>query len=456
MRYSDVAEKYYKDTKKRILENVLAAENNSSERSRTITIGEKSNIENIENEEINIMTNNRMTNNGAKIRNSKGIIAAACAVVVMGSGVFALNSMKAANSSNVSSRPESLKDIVVTADEDSASETSENEKNDDTAKVDEKKEEISRVDVKEKKDSSTAEVKEKNDSKTEAKENTSGNAETNNNSTPSNDQSDVIDRGGHAHALNDETMYNDRNYQFDEDNYVSVEFDREIDDATIICGATVTSRELYGVLSKFDVRPISEFNNNELENINTLEYKCTVKFDGQWFKGTDLMDKLSQVPQYNSSTGELEVMVPLGRKITDDDDNGWYYASKQDEIEFPELCSVGEKVMLKLELNDFAGNIGLCGEDVFIYDNDDKMYHSEQFYVTKLGYEGSYEYKESMNNYLLNTFKGGTVEKAEQWVSYLGDTSIIKRIPSKRFSSGQVAEICYSLPDNCFVIFVAE
>ena len=106
-----------------------------------------------------------------------------------------------------------------------------------------------------------------------------------------------------------------------------------------------------------------------------LEYKCTVKFDGQWFKGADLMDKLSQVPQYNSSTGELEVMVPLGRKITDDDDNGWYYASKQDEIEFPELCSVGEKVMLKLELNDFAGNIGLCGEDVFIYDNDDKMYH---------------------------------------------------------------------------------
>ena len=46
MRYSDVAGKYYKDTKKRILENVLAAENNSSERSRTITIGEKSNIEN--------------------------------------------------------------------------------------------------------------------------------------------------------------------------------------------------------------------------------------------------------------------------------------------------------------------------------------------------------------------------------------------------------------------------
>ena len=41
MRYSDVAKKYYKDTKNRIFENVLAAEGYSGERSENKTNGEK-------------------------------------------------------------------------------------------------------------------------------------------------------------------------------------------------------------------------------------------------------------------------------------------------------------------------------------------------------------------------------------------------------------------------------
>ena len=293
MRYSDVAEKYYKDTKSRILQNVLAAEENGSERSQDIIIGEKENKEKI------IMTNGEVRKSTAKIRNNKGMIAAACAIVMIGSGAFAMNTFRSADTKGVSSRPDNMKEVVATtSDEDSSyneqkddTEAETDTKTDDDTKTEEKKEDISRVEVKEKKtDSSIADVKEKTtvNNRTEVNENTAVTADNNDNNTQTNEISDENDRGRHAEAGKDFEGYNEEdNRELPYDNvdiYVSPDLSDLLEDATTVFNGTITSVELYGRTRDDQFKPLSEYSESELENVGRLYFRCNVTADGQVFK----------------------------------------------------------------------------------------------------------------------------------------------------------------------------
>ena len=448
MRYSDVAEKYYKETKNRILENVLAAEENSGERSRVITIGEKNNIEKTENEERNIMTNN-----SAKIRSNKGMIAAACAVFIMGSGIFAMNSLKAANDSGVSSRPDNMREtLVTTADEDTSSDVSEYEQEADTsaeAEEDSRKETISRTDVKVKKDNSRDEVKEK----------TSDNAEKNNDSKPADVPNDENDKGGHAQAGNDyvkdDSSAAEKNYLYDDvEFHVDEQLSKELKLASMICEGTITSKEIYGRTASEEFKPLSEYPANELDNIRRLYFRCTVKLDGTCFKGQQLKEKLDDTEQYIPATGDMELVIPIGKKLSDDEFDE-VYASRESEIDDPDLYNVGEKMVVQYDMSEYDGKWSIVSEDAYRYDYNDHMYHNISFYVPNISYYEGYDYHESMMNWLISAKVGNNVSEAEDWLNFLGEDYTIRYEPSKR-SSGSVLYMAYSLPDNCYLIFAAE
>lgn len=89
MRYSEGIKKYHEDTKKRIFDEIIAAveAENSADISHTDSV-----IATADQEKEGITMKN--TNEGARIRSSRGsVIAAACAVLVIGGGVFAVNKM---------------------------------------------------------------------------------------------------------------------------------------------------------------------------------------------------------------------------------------------------------------------------------------------------------------------------------------------------------------------------
>lgn len=87
MRYSDAAEKYYNDTKKRIFENVIAAAENGDDRPDCTT-------EKIVHKKEHITMSRTENKEKYEIRRNKGAIAAAvCAVMILGGGGIALNKM---------------------------------------------------------------------------------------------------------------------------------------------------------------------------------------------------------------------------------------------------------------------------------------------------------------------------------------------------------------------------
>ena len=87
MRYSDAAEKYYNDTKKRIFENVIAAAENGDDRPDSTT-------EKIVHKKEHITMSRTENKEKYEIRRNKGAIAAAvCAVMILGGGGIALNKM---------------------------------------------------------------------------------------------------------------------------------------------------------------------------------------------------------------------------------------------------------------------------------------------------------------------------------------------------------------------------
>jgi hypothetical protein len=90
MRFSDGVKRYDKDTKKRIFDEIIAAAEKDSAAGDSHA-DSKAVITGQQNTEENIMKN---TNEKARIRNSRGgVIAAACAVLVVGGGIFAAGRM---------------------------------------------------------------------------------------------------------------------------------------------------------------------------------------------------------------------------------------------------------------------------------------------------------------------------------------------------------------------------
>lgn len=461
MRYSDVAQKYYKDTKNRILENVLAAEN-GGERSDGRIIGEK------ESKEKNIMTNSTAT-----VRNSKGIIAAACALVMLGSSTFVMHRLRTSDDREVSSRPDKVKSTVVTSsDEDTTSEV--NEEDNETApdaddsiseKSEEKKQEKKNDSGKttsaaEKADNSTIITLTDNSAKktdTSTKSDNSTPVSTVNDSTAAADSSVKADSNGSSADIRQADSTADIDYSLDEDNYINDDARREVDEAAFICEGTVTSKEIYGRTRTDEFKPLSEYTEDEMENVGRLYFRCTVRLDGRCFKGSELVPYLSQLREYDAASGDMVVTIPIGRRTSEyDDEFAGTYAETIDEADNTDLYNVGEKLLLAyyMELED--GALWKHAENVYRYDEYESMYHNVAYYVPTLKEEHEIEDYDGVMNYVLNTFKGGTPEAAEHWLSYLGKSYMIKYIPSKRFASGEVVSVNYSQPDGCYVIYVAE
>ena len=467
MRYSDVARKYYKDTKNRILENVLAAEN-GGERSDGRIIGER------ESKEKNIMTNST-----AIIRNSKGIIAAACALVMLGSSTFVMHRLRASDDREVSSRPDKVKSTVVTSsDEDTSSEVNE-EDNETAPDADDSTSEKSAEKKQEKKNDSgeTTSAAEKADNSNvvvlkddSAKKTDTGTNSDNstpvstvNDSTAAADSSSKADSNGSSADIRQADSTADIDYSLDEDNFVDETLLWEIEKFHFIGEGTITSKELYGCTTKNDVngyisddeyKPFTEFSEGEIDSVKRWYFRCTVKFDGKCYRGAEYMSYIAQTALYDQKSGDMIINIPVGRGYQNYSDIFLLNHIATEEDKNTDRYSVGEKVLVEIIFVPNDNGWDIYPNDIYRYDINDSMYHHFGYYISEMRRGG--EYKESTYNYILNTLKGGTPEAAEQWVNYLGESYMIEYIPSMRFASGEVVSVNYSQPDGCYVIYVAE
>ena len=177
-----------------------------------------------------------------------------------------------------------------------------------------------------------------------------------------------------------------------------------------------------------------------------------MKLDGTCFKGEEYLNDLSQSYDYDPTSGEMIVIIPVPRKAEYSD--GGAYAEKEYEMEDPDLYSAGDKLLVGYNVVDTGDGINIFENGTFKYDAADHMYHDSSFYVNAPSFDELTV--ESMTEYLMNSFKGGSVETAEKWISYRGENSVIRYTPSKRFASGQVVSVRYSPADGGFVIYAAE
>ena len=424
MHYSDVAKRYYDDTKNRILENVLAAEEYSGS-SQADTDGER------EKKEKNIMVSTK-TSSATRIRGGKGIIAAACALVMIGSGAVVMHGLKEAVEPATSSRPDRLMEMSVTSsDEDMTSDSQDHE-----------------ADEEDTKEKNTTEVKEKTSAEEEKKTDSRQTA----NSTVTSADGEDSSREEKPAANNESSTANESravSYELDGDNFVNDDILNEVNEAAFICGGTITSKDIYGRTASNDFRPLSEYADPTV--VTRLYFRCTLDLDGTCFKGSEVFSYLPQTREYDAATGDMELIIPIGKKQTEDmGDFAGNYAEDVNQIDNIDLYNVGDKMLVEY----YIDGTEIHAQDYYRYDPDDKIYHNTSYYVPSLREE--YSSQENMTNYLLNTFKGGSPETAEQWVGSLGESSVIRSIPSKRFSSGQVVSVNYSLNDNCYVIYTAE
>ena len=72
---------------------------------------------------------------------------------------------------------------------------------------------------------------------------------------------------------------------FDDDEYVSFELTELVNNTTILCEGTITSKEIYGRTIKNEFKPLKDYSESELDNMGRLYYRCTLRLDGTCFKG---------------------------------------------------------------------------------------------------------------------------------------------------------------------------
>ncbi len=413
----------------------------------------------------------RITETGKVIHFRRGAVIAACLAIVAAS-TFAVNTLVGGkigtdedNNSKIQIAQTSKPKIPVPAD----SGVTDEESNSDEEEI------ISETDsLSEKKDKNSSEKSDNSaDSKpvngTSEEEDKGGHAHARNPDDVSEDISDENDMGGHAHARNPDDVneeISDENdmgghahavnyeggYILDDDEYVSFELTELVNNTTILCEGTITSKEIYGRTRKNEFKPLKDYSESELDNMGRLYYRCTLRLDGTCFKGEEYLNDLSQSKDYDPANGEMIVIIPVPRKAEYSD--GGAYAEKEYEMEDPDLYSAGDKLLVGYNVVDTGDGINIFGNGTFKYDAADHMYHDSSFYVNAPSFDELTV--ESMTEYLINSFKGGSVETAEKWISYLGENSVIRNTPSKRFASGQVVSVRYSPADGGFVIYAAE
>ena len=383
----------------------------------------------------------RITETGKVIHFRRGAVIAACLAIVAAS-TFAVNTLVGGkigtdedNNSKIQIAQTSKPKIPVPAD----SGVTDGESNSDEEEI------LSETDSLSEKSDNSADSKPVNG--TSEEEDKGGHAHARNPDDVNEDISDENDMGGHAHAVNYEG-----GYILDDDEYVSFELTELVNNTTILCEGTITSKEIYGRTIKNEFKPLKDYSESELDNMGRLYYRCTLRLDGTCFKGEEYLNDLSQSNDYDPANGEMIVIIPVPRKAEYSD--GGAYAEKEYEMEDPDLYSAGDKLLVGYNVVDTGDGINIFGNGTFKYDAADHMYHDSSFYVNAPSFDELTV--ESMTEYLINSFKGGSVETAEKWISYLGENSVIRNTPSKRFASGQVVSVRYSPADGGFVIYAAE
>ena len=131
MRYSEGVKRYNEETKKRIFDEIIAA----AEKNNTADISHRDNVNAVIKETEKEDKNMERGNGQARIKSSKGgLIAAACAVLVVGGGIFAVNNKSGKNDFV----PKAASTSLTTDAEDS---TAEESKAEDSSKAEKEPEE---------------------------------------------------------------------------------------------------------------------------------------------------------------------------------------------------------------------------------------------------------------------------------------------------------------------------
>ena len=406
-----------------------------------------------------------MTNSTARIRKSRNVIAAACALVMLGSSAFVMNKLKTADDRAASSRPDKVKSTVVTSsDEDISSEVSEEDNytiyDSDNSEEEKNAEKSSEKSAEKNSESGRSDTNEKSDKK-EVKENASSAAEKNDDSSQTDDSTAVttaVNESSQPETSSDASNESqqaestaDIDYSLDEDSYVNEDLYRLIDRDFFLCEGTVFSKEIYGDSVDGEYKPLSEYAPEEFEKVRSLYIRFNVKLDGICLKGEDMK------PFYAMNTGiedEMSLAVPADEEIYINNGISTDYYLTYIKNGSPDIFNIGDKVLIERYGRAYIDGRLRDEQVLFKYDFTDKMYHYCSYYLSIGDYD--VDIRGGITNYILNTFKGGTPEAAEQWVNYLGESYTIKYIPSKRFASGEVVNVEYSFTENCYVICVAE
>ncbi|MBO5558336.1 hypothetical protein, partial [Ruminococcus sp.] len=243
----------------------------------------------------------------------------------------------------------------------------------------------------------------------------------------------------------------DIDYSLDEDNFVNEDLYRQIDRDFFLCEGTVISKDIYGDSVDGEYKPLSEYAPEEFEKVRSLYIRFNVKLDGICLKGENMK------PYYTMNTGiedEMSLAVSADEEIYINNGISTDYYLTYIKNGSPDIFNIGDKVLIERYGRAYIDGRLREEQVLFKYDFIDKMYHYCSYDLSIGDY--AVDIRGDITNYILNTFKGGTPEAAEQWVNYLGESYMIEYIPSMRFASGEVVSVNYSQPDGCYVIYVAE
>ena len=476
MHYSDVAEKYYNDTKKRILENVLAAEEKRGGRP-----AEKGNEER-RSGEIKVMTNREVRNEKAKIRSKHGtLIAAACALVVLGSAAAAMNMMKVPKNTELSSKAEIVERTAVTSAEkkeevsDAANDTDSTQADTASSAAEEdtdisyNTEDTSKADN-DKRKADTSKAEETNNS-TNSLDNTSSNTDTRTDTVtqPVQDktQDSRADTNSTADSKTDITsdLIDDKDtsdpqiadydkYEKKNDVIINSELLSELDNAGVICEGTVTSQVICGRTADEVVKPLDDFTEDEVGDIRRLYYRCTVTIDAGVYKGEDKMNVVDSFEEHDANTGELVFFAPVGKKL--DYSNDPYdscYAAAREEIADDYLFCRRNKVLLVYFMDENGGNYAVTAQDIYIWQDEFHEYRKYSDFIPTMTNDDAY--RDQMTDYILSTFEGKDPSAAEDWAVYHGKGYSEKSAGSEKYDTGRILQVTWDDDNGLYSIITA-
>ena len=397
---------------------------------------------------------------------------------MLGSGAAAMNLIKPNNSKEPLSQAENIvHTAITTSDEDTdiSSAEKDDEKKDNDSSIAEVKEKTSGKtnDTTEKKDdkkkTDNSSVKEKNNNSNtdnvtqtvqnnaENKENTDSKTDTVSNNDQDTKTDSKEDPGANTiEDVTDPAIPDYDKYENKKNVTIDSELLREVDEAAVICEGTVTSQVIYGRTATETFKPLSDFSDNEKDNIIRLYYRCTVDLDKGFYKGEDKMDVIDSFEDHDADTGELVVVIPVGKKLStaEDLETGINYASTEEEINDPDLYCIGTKILLEYYIDESNGSSGVIGHDLYRWDFNDHRYHTSSDYIpTMICYDTPY--REQMTDYILSTFEGQHPARAEDWCLSHGYAFAEMNAGSEKYATGSILEVSWDEPEDRYSIILA-